>query len=193
MGKIKNIIGQRFGRLLVYSMSEERGRRGQIKWNCLCDCGNKHSVTGESLRSGKSRSCGCLLIESRKSKLNREEALLRNLYSHIKTRYKKRYGDKILDFDKFVELSKKNCHYCNEKPSHFINDYRHDKDKHGRLKKVSDTVVFYNGLDRIDSNIGYLEENVVPCCKRCNIAKSNFDYNSFLNWVEKVYKHIYKQ
>lgn len=192
MGKIKNIVGQRFGRLVVDSMCTERGNRRQIRWNCFCDCGNKHSVTGESLRSGKSKSCGCLLIESRKSKLNREEALYRNLYSHIKTRYKKKYGDKVLEFEKFVELSKQNCHYCNSSPSHFINDYRHDKEKRGRAKKVSDAIVFYNGLDRIDSNIGYVENNVVPCCKRCNIAKLNFDYHSFLNWIEKVYKHIYK-
>lgn len=57
-----DLLGQRFGRLLVVSKSEERCNSG-IKWNCLCDCGNSVCVPGLNLRCGDTRSCGCLQKE----------------------------------------------------------------------------------------------------------------------------------
>ena len=58
MGKIKDITGQRFGKLTVIEMTNERRNR-QIVWKCQCDCGNITYVTGGSLRSGHTSSCGC--------------------------------------------------------------------------------------------------------------------------------------
>lgn len=49
-----NLIGQKFNHLLVLDYV------GNSKWKCLCDCG-KETVTGTSaLKSGKTKSCGCL-------------------------------------------------------------------------------------------------------------------------------------
>ena len=58
-----DLTNKKFGKLLVVKELKSRGNKGQIKWECRCDCGNKHTVTGESLRSGKSKSCGCLKKE----------------------------------------------------------------------------------------------------------------------------------
>ena len=52
-----NIMGQRFGRLLVVSYV------GNSKWSCLCDCGAEKAIRSGALRRGASRSCGCLQIE----------------------------------------------------------------------------------------------------------------------------------
>jgi hypothetical protein len=57
-----DIIGQRFDRWLVVSFSHMRTRRAQ--WNCVCDCGTKKIVCGDSLRLGRSRSCGCYMREA---------------------------------------------------------------------------------------------------------------------------------
>ena len=55
---IKDLIGQRFGRLTVlsYVYKKERGSH----WLCKCDCGQEKIIPGEYLTRGKTKSCGCL-------------------------------------------------------------------------------------------------------------------------------------
>ena len=43
MGKIKDITGQRFGKLTVQYMLPERKNR-QVVWHCQCDCGKETDV-----------------------------------------------------------------------------------------------------------------------------------------------------
>lgn len=58
-----DLVGQRFGRLLVLSEHPKRlGRR--IAWMCQCDCGNTKVIRGHDLRGRKTHSCGCLLRET---------------------------------------------------------------------------------------------------------------------------------
>jgi hypothetical protein len=70
--KLQNLIGQRFGRLIVVDRYVYDGK--QPKWLCRCDCGNDKVVFGNHLRSGITKSCGCLSKEiapsrGRKSKI----------------------------------------------------------------------------------------------------------------------------
>lgn len=57
--KKKDIIGQRFGKLVVLEEIETR-EEGKVVWKCKCDCGTLHFVRGDLLRSGAVNSCGCL-------------------------------------------------------------------------------------------------------------------------------------
>lgn len=61
MGSLIDLTGQRFGRLLVLERAEDRreGTKPRVMWHCLCDCGNKTIVSGASLRTGHTLSCGC--------------------------------------------------------------------------------------------------------------------------------------
>jgi hypothetical protein len=59
--QIKELTGQRFGRLTVKCCAEGDGKP---HWLCQCDCGNECVVVGENLRSGNTRSCGCLRREA---------------------------------------------------------------------------------------------------------------------------------
>ncbi len=45
------------------------------------------------------------------------------------------------------------------------------------------------GVDRVDSNIGYLTENVVSCCKVCNTLKMALTQDDFFRKVEAIYFH----
>lgn len=58
--------GKIFGRLTVVSAEKSKSYGGELKsvWNCVCECGNKHTVTGNLLQTGQTKSCGCLALES---------------------------------------------------------------------------------------------------------------------------------
>lgn len=60
-----NLLGMRFGRLLVLSAGDPKWNSGRsrITWLCLCDCGVLRTVVGATLTSGASKSCGCFRRE----------------------------------------------------------------------------------------------------------------------------------
>lgn len=61
-----SLVGNRFGRLLV--VREEppiiTGGRSKTNYRVRCDCGAETTVVGDNLRSGHTRSCGCLHQEN---------------------------------------------------------------------------------------------------------------------------------
>jgi len=50
-----------------------------------------------------------------------------------------------------------------------------------------------HGIDRIQSDLGYISGNCVTCCWQCNRAKNDIPYNEFIRWVHKVHQHLIKQ
>ncbi|HZK38338.1 MAG TPA: hypothetical protein VFC98_05545 [Clostridia bacterium] len=59
-GKLKDITGIRFGKLIVLERSQSNSKSGNAMWVCRCDCGNITVVIGSKLRTGHTKSCGCL-------------------------------------------------------------------------------------------------------------------------------------
>ena len=55
-------VGKKVGRWNVISRAEY-GNSWEIRYNCICDCGFKAIVRKRSLRSGESKSCGCIKAE----------------------------------------------------------------------------------------------------------------------------------
>ena len=62
MGRKIDMVGKKFGRLTVVEYAGN-SRRGQCRWKCRCECGNTIETNGYDLRSGNTRSCGCLSTE----------------------------------------------------------------------------------------------------------------------------------
>lgn len=63
--KIVDITGQRFGRLVAIRRIKQWETEiilcaGHACWLCRCDCGNETIVRCDMLRSGNTKSCGCL-------------------------------------------------------------------------------------------------------------------------------------
>ena len=58
-----DLTGKRFGRWKVLAIHPERRRP---LWLCRCDCGGERIVRGDSLREGRSNSCGCLHRETQR-------------------------------------------------------------------------------------------------------------------------------
>lgn len=75
MSKLINLSGQRFGRLVVIRQAESKiypNKRKVTNWICKCDCGNVITTRADSLRNGKTKSCGCI----------HQEILLKNIKKH---------------------------------------------------------------------------------------------------------------
>ena len=63
--KRNDLRGKKFGRLTVIERGGGGGMNNCILWDCLCECGNiKKGVSSAYLRTGKTKSCGCLAAES---------------------------------------------------------------------------------------------------------------------------------
>lgn len=60
---MKDETGRVFGRLTVVRRSERTTTAG-VMWECVCACGGSTVTTGTKLRSGHSKSCGCLKREN---------------------------------------------------------------------------------------------------------------------------------
>ena len=57
---IENLVGKRFGRLVVIASATERTKSGRLRWLCRCDCGSEKSTQAINLKSGDTTSCGCV-------------------------------------------------------------------------------------------------------------------------------------
>ena len=58
-GLMKDIRGQRFGRLTAIAPTEKRDAKGFVVWNCKCDCGRELDVSYNALLYTNMKSCGC--------------------------------------------------------------------------------------------------------------------------------------
>lgn len=72
MQRVKDLTGQRFGRLEVIGIDDNSGRK--TNWICQCDCGGVKIVRSDSLQSGAIKSCGCLKKEQDKENLTKHHS-----------------------------------------------------------------------------------------------------------------------
>lgn len=73
--KIRDLTGQRFGRLIVLELGKKTKRPNGttvIYWKCQCDCGNIIEVRSQSLISGNTKSCSCYKIENTKKRTTKD-------------------------------------------------------------------------------------------------------------------------
>ncbi len=79
--KVQDILGCTFGRLTV--VKHLGPRNGQHWWLCVCVCGKEKAVAANHLRSGRTKSCGCLHDES-SHKSNRKHGLSKTRIEKIR-------------------------------------------------------------------------------------------------------------
>lgn len=156
------LVGKRFGRLLVIEKSAQKGKG--TYWKCLCDCGNEVVVYGYSLNKGSTRSCGCL-NKDRIKQMNIEGAThgmsrdrLYRIYYGMKNRcYRK-------DTNRYENYGGRGIEVCSE----WLNDF-----------EAFAKWAFQNGyredltLDRIDNSKGYEPNNCRWATKKEQVLNSS--------------------
>jgi hypothetical protein len=176
------MIGKRFGRLTVIERagSIRHGENSSVAtWKVKCDCGETKIIRGSLLRSGATASCGCLHKEA--VSLPSGQALRNTVIANYKNNSKSKNQKWELSDEQFDKLTRGNCHYCGIIPSTTVTKKRH----HGSFT--------YNGIDRIDSATGYVEGNVLSCCKDCNYAKGKMPYEKFIAYLHRAGEFQLKQ
>lgn len=177
--KFKDLTNQKFSYLLVKSMADGRASNGSLLWNCECVCGKLLIVSSKHLLSKSTKSCGCLSVKIRinidmlKSPI---ELLVNSLYSSYERSAKSRNFSFDLEKDDFQKLIFENCFYCGSPPDKIYDAYRMHNCE----------IVYYSGVDRKNSDLGYSKENCVSCCWFCNRAKLNSKYEDWIAWIKKI-------
>lgn len=170
-------IGQKYGMLTIVEKCGYDKHNNRL-YKCRCDCGNYVTVRGNALSSGNTKSCGCYSLFVKKSKRLPDN---KGVINHIILQYKRHANDRgfswNLNYDQVKKIIESPCYYCGcEKSNHKVTK---------NCKEGYD----HNGIDRIDSSMGYEPNNVVPCCKICNKAKGNMDKDEFIKWAKRVADH----
>lgn len=162
-------------------------------YTCMClECNNSFIVNGYHLVNGTSKRCSdCGKKASAKSRvgvsrIKDEDSLFRYVrYSFVKSANRRNLAFE-LSISEVKSLVLSDCYYCGEPPSNACTPMKYSDLAPANASKI----LVRNGIDRIDSNIGYIVGNVVPCCTTCNVAKLDRNIVDFKNWVEKAYKHL---
>lgn len=145
--------------------------------NCLgCGC-ELHELTC-GIRKGIQRCEECYNklkeVESNRirEKRNYKQERKENIESHY-LNYKRGALKRNIQFDltieKFQSIVNMPCRYCG---------------------KYDETEVI--GIDRISSDTGYSDKNIVPACGKCNIMKNDLQLKDFMDHIVSIYKHYTK-
>lgn len=91
----------------------------------------------------------------------RDKRTPKDLYSRCKGSAKQRGLEFSLTFEDFMQFWQKNCYYCNSPIS---------------------TI----GLDRVKNKLGYIADNIVPCCTLCNRMKHILGADVFIRQCQMI-------
>lgn len=181
--KYEDLTGKTFERLTVERCLGTRpyeyksGTVYQRWWACKCACGGTCEATTTVLTTGNTRSCGCLKKESdTKRDLTPEQAGLNHLFCKYQASAKSRNLEFSLTKGQFWGLITQTCFYCGESPVQVC-----------RIGGADRTDEFlYNGVDRLDSSLGYTVENCAPCCSFCNRGKMEQSVEQFIARCRRI-------
>lgn len=98
-------------------------------------------------------------------------------YGLYKTGAKQRNIPFEISVQEFHQIVQLDCFYCGSSPAMITH----------RSKKYDPYV--HNGIDRLDSGLGYTWDNSIPCCLVCNKMKLNYDVEFFLRHLQKIAHH----
>lgn len=173
----KTFLNKKKNLLTVIKIFSKKEKSGLIRkyCDCICDCGNTKTIRLDSIR--KTLSCGCLTGSSFKEKLLKQDnwenfKITKTIFAEIKRSAIRRniVFDLTIEYlwDLFLKQNKK----CNLT---------------GMDIQFSNINVFKTAsLDRINSNLGYVENNVQWLHKDINAIKSNFQQDYFIKLCNMV-------
>lgn len=105
---------------------------------------------------------------------------LKILYNSYKRKAERRGLEFAITLTHFKILTKKPCYICNAPPSQSF-----DNSQPGQKEPY-----IYNGVDRINNNLGYVVGNVKPCCWNCNNMKGAMSLKEFKAHIGRIVRGL---
>jgi hypothetical protein len=179
-------VGRWFGQLLVIRKEERQERTRRWLWRCRCECGTEILSGPSHLLDGSRTDCGCGRGERyRRYGLAHVRANNKTLWRRQFAMYRGNARHKGLAFEltaqQFRQVCSEPCAYCGTPPVRVIRL----KGKFGTLDRLA-----VNGIDRVDNRLGYVTDNIVPCCSECNYMKRDRTREDFIAKVKRVARHL---
>lgn len=146
------------------------------KIHVRCDCGVEAWRFPANITAGKSlgcRACGNKRIGLTKTNEYSQEWQKDRVFAyfigHTKTEFK-------IDKEQAWQVSQTPCWYCGVEPTNQLN--------------YAGAIIYFSGIDRIDSSVGYVPGNIRPACWDCNRAKSVLTDAEFMSWLNRCYNNL---
>lgn len=146
---------------------------GRSLWRCRCACGQVQLVRGSRIhRLTQCHLCSGRALNGHIPRLSGDMAARNACLCATKARARQRGLEWALSEDTFDKLSRANCYYCDTSPANKCKQWK--------------SVFVYSGIDRVDNTKGYVDGNVVSCCRRCNEWKHAMTVTDFLTQARKI-------
>lgn len=161
-------------KVLEFSHKKESRNSLFYKVECL-KCKNISIMRKDAITDDKR--CSCLFCKGN-GKVPSKSAVLNTQRYYYITGAKCRNLEWTITDIEFEKLATSNCYYCNSEPVEAKYLARYNKTKEN---------IKIQGIDRLNSKLGYNIENCVSCCKTCNQMKMSLTEEVFINQINKIY------
>jgi hypothetical protein len=163
----EDLTGQKFNLLTVVSLHSVKN--GKVRWNCICECGNKTEARSNNLKSGSVKSCGCLRKTNPTIKTHGlTNTRLYHIWENMKARC---YNPNIASFKNYGARGIKICEEWLKDNNMFF--------EWAMNNGYNETLT----IERIDNNLDYCPEN----CKWIPIGDQPYNKRNVLG-IEKVHE-----
>jgi hypothetical protein len=179
----RDLTGMAFGKLRIIGQTGSVCRHGYKIWRAECACGD--TIERPSYRfvhaAGRKTAISCPKCAPRgRPRLPNNHSHVTYIWNHIRRGAIDRGIIFELTPEQVREIVSQDCTYCGEPP---------------QLRTIHNLAGSFSwtGVDRIDSDEGYVTGNVAPCCGVCNTAKNDMPLMEFEEWVARVYRNLRKR
>jgi hypothetical protein len=155
-----NLTGVRFGYLVVKNLHEKiKAPSGatMAKWLCECDCGKTTIVYQSHLRSGRTKSCGCLARDTVIARSTTHGKRNSRVYRSWRGMVQRCTNSSASNFDNYGGRGIKVC-------DRWLNSFEAFYEDMGECPEGL-------SLDRVDVNGDYCKEN----CRWADLTEQNFN------------------
>jgi len=181
MPRLINLIGQRFGRLIVIRRGSNHTKN--VRWICQCTCGKQVEVMAFTLKNSKSQSCGCaksVVLEN--PRYTGHGPISGSFWRTIQKNAMRRgirFEITIQEALNLFYLQNRQCALSGV-------DLHFSPNARSRVRWQTAS------LDRIDSNLGYCWGNIQWIHKDLQQMKMEWTQTEFITWCQRIADHSRK-